>query len=60
MLGFSDGTYTIQATEQMKKRPMQELFALLTNAGAKIIYLEKEGHLPGRDLWHRGSVWDGE
>ncbi len=46
MLGFSDGTYTIQATEQMKKRPMQELFTLLTNAGAKITYLEKEGHLP--------------
>ena len=30
MLGFSDGEYTIEASEQMKKRPMQELFSLLT------------------------------
>lgn len=46
MLGFSDGIYTIQASEQMKRRPMQELFALLSDAGAEITYLEKEGFLP--------------
>lgn len=46
MLGFSDGVYTIQASEQMKKRPMDTLFELLTAAGAQITYLEKEGHLP--------------
>ncbi len=46
MLGFSDGEYTIEASEQMKKRPMQELFSLLTGVGAKITYLETEGHLP--------------
>ena len=26
LLGFSDGVYTIDASEQMKKRPMRELF----------------------------------
>ena len=48
MLGFSDGTYTIQASEQMKRRPMAELFELLSDAGAAITFLEKEGHLPVR------------
>lgn len=46
MLGFSDGEYTIEASEQMKKRPMQELFSLLTGVGANITYLETEGRLP--------------
>lgn len=48
MLGFSDGVYTVQASEQMKKRPMRPLFALLADAGAHITYLEQEGHLPVR------------
>lgn len=46
MLGFSDGSYTIQASEQMKRRPMKPLFELLETAGAQITYLEKEGFLP--------------
>ncbi len=46
MLGFSDGRYTIQASEQMKRRPMLPLFELLLSAGARITYLEKEGFLP--------------
>lgn len=48
MLGFSDGVYTIQASEQMKKRPMKPLFELLTGIGAQITYLEQEGFLPVR------------
>ncbi len=48
MLGFSDGVYTIQASEQMKKRPMAPLFVLLKEAGAEIEYLEKENCLPVR------------
>lgn len=48
MLGFSDGIYTIQASEQMKKRPMKPLFDLLCDAGAEITYLEREGFLPIR------------
>ena len=46
MLGFSDGEYTIEASEQMKKRPMKDLFVLLEHTGAEIIYLEQEGFLP--------------
>ncbi len=48
MLGFSDGVYTIRASEQMKRRPMAPLFALLRDAGAEIEYLEKENCLPVR------------
>lgn len=48
MLGFSDGVYTIQASEQMKRRPMKPLFDLLEQVGAKITYIEKEGFLPIR------------
>ncbi len=48
LLGFSDGVYTIDASEQMKKRPMRELFSLLSAAGAEITCLEEEGHLPVR------------
>lgn len=48
MLGFSDGIYTILASEQMKRRPMRPLFDLLESVGAKISYLEKEGFLPIR------------
>lgn len=45
-LGMSEGTYEIQASEQMKKRPMDSLFDSLTELGAKIQYLGEEGHLP--------------
>lgn len=46
MLGFSDGSYTIQASEQMKRRPMKPLFDLLAGLGAEITYLGQEGFLP--------------
>lgn len=48
MLGLSDGIYTINASEQMKKRPMKPLFDLLAGIGAEITYLEEEGFLPIR------------
>lgn len=48
MLGLSDGEYLIQASEQMKKRPMDALFSALIRLGAKIAYPEKEGFLPVR------------
>lgn len=48
MLGCSDGTYTILASEQMKKRPMRPLFELLEQLGAKITYLERDYFLPVR------------
>ena len=46
MLGLSDGSYVIQASEQMKQRPMKPLFDLLEGVGAEITYLEEEGFLP--------------
>lgn len=54
MLGLSDGMYTIQASEQMKKRPMKPLFDLLEGLGAKITYLGQDGFLPVRI---RGCRW---
>lgn len=48
MLGCSKGTYVINASEQMKKRPMRPLFELLEQLGAEITYLEEEYFLPVR------------
>lgn len=46
MLALSDGEYVINASEQMKARPMKPLFDALTDMGAVFTYLEKEGYLP--------------
>lgn len=46
MLALSDGRYTIHCSEQMKKRPMAELFRILSEMGAEFKYLEQEDHLP--------------
>lgn len=46
MLAMAKGTYVIQASEQMKKRPMKPLFDVLAGMGAQITYLEEEGFLP--------------
>ena len=46
MLSLSDGSYTINASEQMKLRPMKPLFEALEKMGASFVYLEKEGFLP--------------
>lgn len=55
MLGFSDGEYTIEASEQMKKRPMQELFSLLTRVGAKDYLSGNRRTFAGEDLWTEKS-----
>ena len=46
MLALSDGEYIINASEQMKKRPMLPLFEALTAMGAEFTFIEKNGHLP--------------
>lgn len=46
MLAFSDGEYTLNSSEQMKKRPMQPLIDTLRSAGAQVRCLEKEGFFP--------------
>lgn len=47
-LGLAEGTYLIDASEQMKKRPMDGLFASLEELGSRITYLEQPEHLPVR------------
>ncbi len=46
LLGVSAGTYRIDASPQMRRRPMRPLFAALAALGADIVYLGEEGHLP--------------
>ncbi|MCR4642803.1 MAG: 3-phosphoshikimate 1-carboxyvinyltransferase [Lachnospiraceae bacterium] len=48
MLAFSDGSYTVRSSEQMKKRPMAPLIEALKAAGAEVECLEEEGHFPLR------------
>lgn len=48
MLGLSSGEYTIDASEQMKKRPMKPLFDVLKDMGAIIEFIEEENALPVR------------
>lgn len=48
MLAMAEGTFVVNASEQMKKRPMKPLFEVLGCMGADITYLEREGFLPVR------------
>ena len=45
-LGLSNGSYTMDASEQMKKRPMQELLQALEELGANIAYQGEVYHFP--------------
>lgn len=46
MLALTDGTYTVNASQQMMARPMKELIVILRKLGAKISCPGKEGHFP--------------
>ncbi len=46
MLGLSSGEYIIDASEQMKKRPMKPLFDALKEMGASIDFMEEIDALP--------------
>lgn len=46
MLAMAEGTFVINASEQMKKRPMKPLFKVLEELRAEIVCLDKEGFLP--------------
>lgn len=48
MLAMAEGSFVVNASEQMKKRPMKPLFDVLADMGAEIAYLEKDGFLPVR------------
>ena len=45
-LGAVGGKYYLDASEQMKKRPMAPLLDALTELGCRITFGEKEGHFP--------------
>ncbi|MCD8372648.1 MAG: 3-phosphoshikimate 1-carboxyvinyltransferase, partial [Clostridia bacterium] len=46
LLAFSDGTYTVTSSQQMKSRPIAPLISALEDAGVKFEFLEKEGCFP--------------
>ncbi len=54
MLALSDGEYTIQCSDQMKKRPMKPLIDALTQLGAQFEYLEEVGFLPVQVVGNQG------
>lgn len=56
MLAFSDGEYTVNSSEQMKKRPMQPLIDALRNAGAAVACIEEEGHFPLHIIGAKGRT----
>ena len=45
-LATAGGNYVLEASEQMKKRPMKELLDSLEEKGVQIKYLENPGHFP--------------
>lgn len=45
-LGMSEGAYCLDASEQMRKRPMKPLLDTLTEIGARIHFLGEEGYFP--------------
>ncbi len=46
LLAVSGGEYELDASDQMRKRPMKPLLDALINSGVKIIYHGEEGHFP--------------
>ncbi len=45
-LGCNEGKYYLDASEQMRKRPMEPLLKALEEIGAKITCTEEKGHFP--------------
>lgn len=45
-LGLSEGTYHMDASAQMRRRPMAPLLDSLKELGCEIIYENQEGHFP--------------
>jgi len=57
-LAFSDGEYVVNASEQMKSRPMKPLLDALEALGTKFEFLGEEGFLPYRIIG--GNIKGGE
>lgn len=58
MLAAFNGEYIIEASEQMKLRPMKPLTDTLLSLGCKVEFLEKDGFLPFKLMG--GSLFGGE
>lgn len=58
MLALSDGEYVINCSEQMERRPMAELFKVLTEMGAELEYIKNEGFLPVKVKGNGGRCKD--
>lgn len=56
MLAMAEGTFVVNASDQMKKRPMLPLLKGLEDLGAEIVCLEKEGFLPVQIKGIRGRL----
>lgn len=58
LTALSDGEYVIECSEQMSKRPMKELFRVLTEMGAEFEYYGEPGYLPARVMGNSGRCRD--
>ncbi len=59
-LGCSEGTFDVDASEQMRKRPMKPLLDALKSVGAEIVCTQKEEHFPMRITGHgicKEHIW---
>ena len=56
MLAFSDGTYTVNASPQLCRRPMAGLITALKSLGIKVKCLGRDGHLPIRIFGKKPKV----
>ena len=54
-LGCSEGRFFLDASEQMRRRPMEPLLKALTSIGACITCTEEEGHFP-MEIFGNGIV----
>jgi len=48
LLFFADGEYLVDASHQMRARPMKQLLDAMTSIGGRVEFLEEEGFLPFR------------
>ena len=57
---FAGGTYHLDGTPAMRKRPMQGLLLTLRKLGAQITFHEEEGHFPFtlETMGLPGGIWD--
>ncbi len=55
-LGTMDGSFFVDASEQMRRRPMQELLRTMESLGARFSYEKEEGRLP---YWIQGCSNNG-